>query len=139
MPIAALDDAAAAAAVRAREIDVLVNLNGYYGLGRQGVFARRPAPVQVNYLGFPGTLGAPYVDYLVADRHVILQEDERHYAERIVRLPDSYQANDDRRAADPHVPAVAEEPGCPRTASCSAASTTATRSCRRSSPSGCAC
>jgi predicted O-linked N-acetylglucosamine transferase (SPINDLY family) len=109
VPIAALDDAAAAAAVRAREIDVLVNLNGYYGLGRQGVFARRPAPVQVNYLGFPGTLGAPYVDYLVADRHVILREDERHYAECVVRLPDSYQANDDRRAVDPHVPSRAEE------------------------------
>jgi len=109
VPIAALDDAAAATAVRAREIDVLVNLNGYYGLGRQGVFARRPAPVQVNYLGFPGTLGAPYVDYLVADRQVILEEDERHYAERVVRLPDSYQANDDRRAVDGRVPARVEE------------------------------
>ena len=109
VPIAALDDASAAAEVRAREIDLLVNLNGYYGLGRQGVFARRPAPVQVNYLGFPGTLGAPYVDYIIADRQVIPREDARHYVERVVRLPDSYQANDDRRAIDASQPSRADE------------------------------
>ena len=109
VPIAALDDAHAAAEMRAREIDVLVNLNGYYGLGRQGVFARRPAPVQVNYLGFPGTLGAPYFDYLVADRHVIPPEDAGHYAECVVRLPGSYQANDDRRAVDAREPSRADE------------------------------
>ncbi len=109
VPIAALDDARAAAEVRAREVDLLVNLNGYYGLGRQGVFARRPAPVQVNYLGFPGTLGAPYVDYIIADRQVIPREDARHYAERVVCLPDSYQANDDRRAIDASQPSRADE------------------------------
>jgi protein O-GlcNAc transferase len=84
--------------IRAREIDVLVNLNGYYGRFRQGVFAQRPAPIQVNYLGFPGTLGADYIDYLIADAHVIPHGEDEHYVERIVRLPDSYQANDSTRS-----------------------------------------
>jgi predicted O-linked N-acetylglucosamine transferase (SPINDLY family) len=109
VPIAGLDDTGAAARVRAREVDVLVNLNGYYGLGRQGVFARRPAPIQVNYLGFPGTLGAPYFDYIVADRHVIAPGEERHYAERVVRLPGSYQPNDRFRSVDPRVPLRSDE------------------------------
>lgn len=109
VPIAGRDDAGAAALVREREIDVLVNLNGYYGLGRQGVFARRPAPLQVNYLGFPGTLGAPYFDYIVADRHVIPAGDEPHYAERVVRLPGCYQANDGSRAVDALAPSRADE------------------------------
>lgn len=95
--IGRLSDADAAALIRRREIDVLVNLNGYFGRGRQGVFARRPAPVQVNYLGFPGTLGVNYMGYLVADAHVIPPGDEACYSERIVRLPDCYQANDRRR------------------------------------------
>ena len=54
-----------------RRIDILVNLNGYFGRHRMGVFALRPAPIQVNYLGFPGTLGAPAMDYILADRIVI--------------------------------------------------------------------
>ena len=71
MTIAALPDDAAAQAIAERRIDILVNLNGWFGLGRTGVFARRPAPVQVNYLGFPGTLGAPYLDVIVADADTI--------------------------------------------------------------------
>ena len=98
VPIAALSDDAAAQAVRAREIDILVDLNGYFGRFRQGLFARRPAPVQVNYLGFPGTLGSDCYDYLIADPQVIPRADDRHYVERVVRLPDSYQPNDATRA-----------------------------------------
>ncbi|MCK7495385.1 MAG: tetratricopeptide repeat protein [Comamonadaceae bacterium] len=74
-----------------------------------GVFARRPAPVQVNYLGFPGTLGAPCFDYIVADCHVIPPEDAGHYVECVVRLPGSYQANDGRRAVDAREPSRADE------------------------------
>ena len=96
--IAALPDDAAAHAIAERRIDILVNLNGWFGLGRTGVFARRPAPVQVNYLGFPGTLGAPYLDVIVADAQTIPPGDERAYAERVVRLPHSYQPNDRQRA-----------------------------------------
>jgi predicted O-linked N-acetylglucosamine transferase (SPINDLY family) len=96
--IRALNDDQAAAAVRAEKIDILINLNGYFGKPRMGVFARRPAPVQVNYLGFPGTLGASYIDYILADSVVIPEGEEQFYTEKVVRLPASYQVNDNRRA-----------------------------------------
>ncbi len=94
--IQGLSDQDAAAKVRAAGIDILVNLNGYFGEARMGVFAWRPAPVQVNYLGFPGTLGAPYMDYIIADRVVIPQGEDQFYDEKVVALPASYQVNDDR-------------------------------------------
>src|SRR5262249_2930106 len=57
----------------------------------------RPAPVQVNYLGYPGTMGAPYIDYIIADRTVIPPENQDGYSEKIVYLPHAYQANDRKR------------------------------------------
>lgn len=95
--ISQLSDLQAAQAIRARKVDVLVNLNGYYGEGRSGVFALRPCAVQVNYLGFPGTLGTPCIDYLIADSVVIPAGSRAFYSEKIVSLPRCYQANDDRR------------------------------------------
>jgi predicted O-linked N-acetylglucosamine transferase (SPINDLY family) len=92
-----LDDEAAARAIASREIDVLVDLNGNTDNGRMGIAALRPAPVQVNWLGFPGTLGAAFYDYLVADSHVVPPGAEAWYSERVVRLPDCYQSNDRRR------------------------------------------
>jgi len=89
-----LGDPQAAAAIRDNQIDILVNLNGYFGEARTRVFARRPAPIQVNYLGFPGTLGAPYLDYIIADRQVIPEAHRPFYSEKVVWLPNSYQAND---------------------------------------------
>jgi predicted O-linked N-acetylglucosamine transferase (SPINDLY family) len=94
--IGALTDAEAAAKIRGAGIDILVNLNGWFGKHRMGVFAARAAPVQVNYLGFPGTLGAPYMDYIIADRTVIPKGEEGFYDESVVILPGSYQVNDDR-------------------------------------------
>jgi predicted O-linked N-acetylglucosamine transferase (SPINDLY family) len=106
--IAALSDDAAARAIADRRIDVLVNLNGWFGLGRTGVFARRPAPLQVNYLGFPGTLGAPYLDAIVADADTIPAGEESAYVERVLRVPHSYQPNDRRRAIASSAPPRAE-------------------------------
>ena len=83
--------------MQAEGIDILVNLNGYFGTERMGIFAARPVPVQVNYLGFPATLGAPYIDYILADRIVIPKEEQRFYKENVVYLPDSYQVNDSTR------------------------------------------
>lgn len=97
IPIAHLSDPAAAEKIVAEDIDILVNLNGYFGDHRTGVFAQRPAPVQVSYLGFPATLGAGYIDYILADRFVIPENDKRYYTEKVVWLPDSYQVNDSRR------------------------------------------
>lgn len=97
MPITAigeLDDAKAITAIRERRIDILVNLNGYFGDDRMRLFAQRAAPLQVNYLGFPGTLGAPYIDYIIADRQVIPPEQRKFYSEKVAYLPDCYQAND---------------------------------------------
>jgi len=83
--------------LRELEIDIAVDLNGFTHDGRLGILAQRPAPVQVNYLGYPGTLGAPYIDYIVADTVVIPEEDRKDYAEQVAYLPDSYQVNDRRR------------------------------------------
>ncbi|MEY4598667.1 MAG: hypothetical protein RLZZ445_1464, partial [Pseudomonadota bacterium] len=92
--ITGLGDFDAARRISDMNIDILVNLNGYFGRGRQGVFSYRPSPVQVNYLGFPGTIGADYIDYLIADATVIPESDRAHYTEKIVWLPDCYQVND---------------------------------------------
>src|SRR5262249_12228329 len=94
--ISRLSDASAAAAICENEIDILVNLNGYFGEHRTGVFANRCAPIQVNYLGFPGTLGASYMDYIIADQHVIPEKDKQFYTEKVAYLPNCYQVNDNK-------------------------------------------
>jgi predicted O-linked N-acetylglucosamine transferase (SPINDLY family) len=96
-PIQSLSDRAAAHLIAASEIDILINLNGYFGTPRMGVCAHRPALLQVNYLGFPGSLGAEYMDYILADAEVIPGGDEQFYSEKVVRLPNSYQINDSLR------------------------------------------
>jgi len=108
LDIGGLTDEEAAEKIRAAGIDILVNLNGWFGKHRMGVFARRPAPVQVNYLGFPGTLGAPYMDYIIADDVVIPPGEERFYDEKVVRLAGSYQVNDDRGRPIGDIPSRAE-------------------------------
>ncbi len=99
-----LSDSDAADRIRAEEIDILVNLNGYFGAPRTGIFARRPAPILVNYLGFPATLGAPYMDYIIADKVVIPEGEHSFYDEQVVWLPHSYQVNDSKRAIAKDVP-----------------------------------
>jgi protein O-GlcNAc transferase len=91
-------DAEVANMLRQREIDIAVDLKGHTTYGRTGILAHRPAPIQVSYLGYPGSMGAPYVDYIVADGFVISEADEKFYDEKIVYLPDSYQVNDSKRA-----------------------------------------
>jgi protein O-GlcNAc transferase len=106
--IGALTDAAAAAEIRSAEVDILVDLNGYFGRMRPGVLALRPAPVQVNYLGFPGTVGAAYVDYILADPVVIPDEHRAFYSEKVVHLPVCYQANDSQKEIVGEMPSRAE-------------------------------
>lgn len=98
VPIRALSGAAAAKAIADAEIDILINVNGFAGHHRMDVSAYRPAPLQVNYLGFPGSFGVDYIDYIVADRIVIPEDEQGAYNEKVVWLPDCYQANDDKRA-----------------------------------------
>jgi predicted O-linked N-acetylglucosamine transferase (SPINDLY family) len=91
-----LDDAAAAARIAADQIDILVDVNGHTRDARPGVFARRPVPVQVNWLGFPGSMGTPFHQYIIADETIIPAENEKFYSERVLRLP-CYQPNDRKR------------------------------------------
>jgi protein O-GlcNAc transferase len=102
--IADLSDVMAAEKILTEEIDILVNLNGYFGKARPGLFSLRPAPIQVNYLGFPGTLGAHHTDYILADRVVIPESEKRFYTEQVVYLPDTYQVNDCHRPIAEIVP-----------------------------------
>ena len=95
--VRSLGDEEIADLARREGIDIAVDLKGYTKDARTGLFAHRAAPVQVSYLGYPGTMGAPFMDYLVADRIVIPEEQRRHYSETLIYLPHSYQANDDRR------------------------------------------
>lgn len=78
-------------------IQILINLNGYTKGARNEIFALQPAPVQVSYMGFCGTLGAPYVQYMVADRTVIPEDLERYYSEKLVVMPHSYFVNDHKQ------------------------------------------
>ncbi len=83
---------------RQMEIDIAIDLSGFTGDSRTGIFALRAAPIQVNYLGYPGTMGAQYMDYLIADKTLIPEESQQHYAEKIAYLPDTYMANDSKRS-----------------------------------------
>jgi predicted O-linked N-acetylglucosamine transferase (SPINDLY family) len=91
-----LSDSQTAALLRNKEIDIAIDLMGFASGHRPGIFALRAAPVQVNYLGYPGTMGASYFDYLIADKVVIPDEHRRFYTEKIVTLPDTYQCNDSK-------------------------------------------
>lgn len=85
-------------------IHIAVDLKGFTQDARTGIFAERAAPIQVNYLGFPGSMGSTYMDYIVADHVIIPDELKRHYSEAVVRLPYCYQTNDDQRSIAPNVP-----------------------------------
>ncbi len=97
-----------AALMRRSEIDIAVDLMGFTKDHRLGVLARRAAPIQVNYLGYPGTTGAPYMDYILADATVIPEDHDAFYVERVVRLPGTYQINDNRRAISQRIPTRGE-------------------------------
>jgi protein O-GlcNAc transferase len=93
----------------ALEIDILVDLGGYTDKARPQVMAYRPAPLSVEYLGYPGTLGADYVDYIIADSCVVPAGSERFYTEKVIRLPGCFMPYDSAHAAAPRRPSRAEE------------------------------
>jgi len=80
------------------KIDIAVDLKGFTKGNRLGIFAYRAAPIQINHLGYPGTMGADFIDYIIADKLVIPPMYEHYYSERIIRLPYTYQPNDNTRA-----------------------------------------
>ncbi|HYQ17959.1 MAG TPA: hypothetical protein VEQ58_19435, partial [Polyangiaceae bacterium] len=105
--ITALDDRAAAERMRTDGVQILVDLNGYTRDARLKLVAQRPAPVIVNWLGFPGSMASPYHHYLIADDVIVPESHERYYSEQVVRLP-CYQPSFRSRAVAPVVPSRSE-------------------------------
>ena len=105
--IRTLSDDEAAAMIAADGIDILVDVNGHTRDSRTGVFARRPAPIQVNWLGYPGSMGTPYHQYIVADDWIIPEGSEIYYSEKVARLP-CYQPNDRKRVVAANLPSRAD-------------------------------
>lgn len=95
--ISSMSDFAVVESIKYEAVDILINLNCFFGLSRNPVFSYKPAPIQVNYLGFPGTLGVTYMDYIIADKYVIPEYSRDFYSEKVVYLPNCYQVNDKNR------------------------------------------
>jgi predicted O-linked N-acetylglucosamine transferase (SPINDLY family) len=82
---------------RTHQLDIAIDLKGYTTGSRSGLFQHRLAPVQINYLGYPGSMGAPFIDYILADQVVIGPDQRAHYSEAVISMPSSYQPNDNLR------------------------------------------
>ena len=106
--ISGTTDRDAARRVHAEGIDILVDLNGFTQRARTAILAYRPAPIQVNYLGYPATTGADFIDYILVDPFVVPVDQQPFFSERLVHLPDCYQCNDDKRPISDHTPSRAE-------------------------------
>lgn len=101
VPIRDMSNRAAAERIAADGCDLVIDLKGWTAGTRAQLLAARPAAVQAQWLGYPGSLGAPWIDYVIADRVLVKPGEEGQYVEKIVRLPGTYQCTDDRRAPPP--------------------------------------
>ena len=108
-----MSDREAAEWLRANEFDIAVDLKGHTEGSRPGILAHRPCPVQVSWLGYPGTIGAGFLDYIIGDPVVLPFDRQPWYNEKIVHLPHCYQSNDHRRIAGE--PMTRTEEGLPPT------------------------
>ena len=95
--VRALSHRQVAERIRADKVDILIDLKGYTHHARPQIVAYRPAPIQVNYLGYPGTMGADFVDYIIVDSWVVPETQQAFFSEKLVHLPGCYQVNDTRR------------------------------------------
>ena len=100
------------ALMREMEVDIAVDRTGFTTGARPGIFAMRAAPIQVNYLAYPGTMGAEFIDYLIADETVVPRGQQGSYTEKVVYLPDSYMVNDSGRRIAERTP-TRNEAGLP--------------------------
>lgn len=92
-----LSDSGVAALSRTTGVDIAIDLKGFTQNQRAGIFANRAAPIQINFLGYPGTMGADYIDYIIADSELIPEASRPFYTEKVIYLPGSYQPNDRKR------------------------------------------
>jgi len=104
----AVGNAEAVARIAQLQLDILVDLTGYTSFCRPGIVVRRPAPIQVSYLGFPATTGMAEIDYILGDRWVTPLGSAGEFSEKIIRLPESFQANDDQRPGGAKTPSRQE-------------------------------
>jgi predicted O-linked N-acetylglucosamine transferase (SPINDLY family) len=109
--LAKVSDREAAQRIRADGIEVLVDLKGHTSDNRLGIFAHRPAPVQATFLGFPGSTGADYIDYLIGDATVSPLDQARHHSEKLALMPRCYQPNDRQRPRP--MPCTRDQAGLP--------------------------
>ncbi len=107
-----LTDKEIALLAREEGIDIAVDLSGYTKGSRSDIFAYRVAPIQINYLGYPGTMGATFMDYIIADKILIPPDSQSYYSEKVIYLPHSYQAQDNTMQIAKRIPSR-EELGLP--------------------------
>jgi protein O-GlcNAc transferase len=106
--VRAMSDEQTARLMRDMEVDIAVDLKGHTADSRMAILAHRAAPLQLSYLGYPGSVGADYIDYVLADRVVVPPGDDHFYTEKVVYLPHSYQVNDPTAAIAQRTPSHAE-------------------------------
>jgi protein O-GlcNAc transferase len=110
-----MSDLEIAEKARELEIDIAIDLSGQTQYAKPGIFSFRAAPIQVNWLGYPGTSGADFIDYIVADKTVIPESHHQFYTEKVVYLPDTYMVDDSKRIPSSRV-FTREECGLPENA-----------------------
>ena len=108
LDVSAMSDRAVADLMQAKEIDIAVDLMGYTLHSRPGILGYRPAPIQINYLGHPGTMGADHIDYIIADEFVIPEDQQPYYQEKVIYMPDCFQVNSPTRSFTGKAPTRAE-------------------------------
>ena len=96
-----ISDQEVANLIKKNEIDIVIDLSGLTGNSRVGIFSYQAAPIQINYLGFPGTMGAKFINYVIADEVVIPKENQKYFSEKVIYLPYCYQANMNQRDVSP--------------------------------------
>ncbi len=133
-----LATADAVARIRNDDIDLLFDLTGHTGQARPDVFAARPAPVQINYLGYAGTLGGTYWDYVLTDAYCTPPAEQAHFSEKFCTVGPCYLPSDSKRILAEPSPSRATM-ACRRASLSSSRKRQRTRSCRRCSRYGCAC
>jgi len=110
-----MSDREIAQLVRELDVDIAIDLSGLTQDSRTGIFSYRTAPIQVNWLGYPGTMGSNYMDYIIADKTIIPESHQQFYSEKVMYLPDTYMVDDSKRVASTRE-FTREECGLPRNA-----------------------
>jgi predicted O-linked N-acetylglucosamine transferase (SPINDLY family) len=110
-----MSDREIAQLVRELDVDIAIDLSGLTQDSRTGIFSYRTAPIQVNWLGYPGTMGSNYMDYIIADKTIIPESHQQFYSEKVTYLPDTYMVDDSKRVASTRE-FTREECGLPRNA-----------------------